>query len=110
MIVKKTGKQITGAVLTVAEQKAMDIEILKQVAVLNEQNETEVDAIILWILHEEFGFGPKKLKQFYDRFTTHYTALIERYEMNKGDYPWLCTQKLKSIGADIESWRDEKNV
>ena len=108
MIIKKSGKNIFGAELTVAERKAMDIEIQKEIAEFNQKNETEIDAVILWILHEHFGFGKKKLKDFYDRFIPAYRDLIQRYEMSD-EGPWLCTRLLKAIGVDLETWRQENN-
>ena len=37
MIIKKSGKNIFGAELTVAERKAMDIEIQKEIAEFNQK-------------------------------------------------------------------------
>ena len=108
MIVKKSGKNIFGAVLTVSERKAMDIEIQKEIAEFNQKNETEIDAAILWVLHEQFGFGKKRLKRFYDHFIPAYRGLIERYEM-LDEGAWICTRLLKDIGVDMGAWREENN-
>lgn len=45
----------------------------------------ELDAMILWHLHEEFSFGPKRLKQFYDTFAVRLDELIKHYEMTDSD-------------------------
>ena len=68
----------------------------------------ELDAMILWHLHEEFGFGPKRLKQFYDTFAVRLDELIKHYEMTDSDMVWLCTYKLKQYGIDIEEWNKQR--
>ncbi len=78
MIVKKSGGRIYGAQLTVAERKAMNIEIEKQLAEYTRKHQAEFD------------------------------ALVKRYEMEDEDDVWLCTQKLKEMGVDIEQWEREK--
>lgn len=104
MRVKKAGSKVYGADFTAAERKAMHLEIRKQLAEYDRKHANELDAIVLWQLHVQFGFGAKRLKQFYDHFRAEYFALIERYEMDETDNIWLNTYKLKEIGVDIESW------
>ena len=67
-IVIKSNGIITGAKLSKAEQKALDIEVRKAIAEMDDANTREFDAMVLWILHEQFGFGPKRLKKFHDSF------------------------------------------
>lgn len=86
----------------------MNQEIRNQLAEYDRKNELEIDAMVLWVLHEEFGFGPKRLRQFYDAFSSTMDILVERYVMDNSDQPWLCTYKLKEIGIDLEEWRKEK--
>lgn len=107
MQIKKSGGKIFGAVMSKAEQKAMEMEINRQMAEIDRQNMMEIDAIILWELHEQFGFGVKRLKTFHDNFVQRYKDLISRYEMDSEDGPWLCKEKLKEIGVDLESWAAE---
>lgn len=96
MYMKKAGGKVYGAHLTAAEKKAMDIEIRRQLA--------EYD-----LKHaEEFGFGPKRLKQFYDTFAVRLNELIKHYEMTDSDMVWLCTYKLKQYGIDIEEWNKQR--
>lgn len=53
MLVKKNNGKIYGAILSKNERKAMNMEIRRRLA----HKLDEVDATVLWILHEEFGFG-----------------------------------------------------
>ena len=89
-------------------KKAMDIEIRRQLAEYDLKHANELDATILWHLHEEFGFGPKRLKQFYDTFAVRLNELIKHYEMTDSDMVWLCTYKLKQYGIDIEEWNKQR--
>lgn len=72
---------------------------------LNQLNELEIDAMVLYILHEQYGFGEKRLKRFYDSFSLGIRELGDRYDMEKFDERiWLCQRKLKEIGIDISEW------
>lgn len=108
MQIKKIGGKIYGASLTSSEQKAIDLEIKRQLAEYENKHNIEIDAMILWILHEEFGFGEYRLKKFYDRFENSLKDLLGRYEMEDSDTVWLCTQKLKEYGIDLEEWNKER--
>ena len=108
MIVKKSHGKIFGAHLTNAEKKALDIEIENEFAEYDRKNTNEIDAVILWILRSEFGFGRDRLRQFHDRFVPALEDLCKRYEMHdREDEIWLCTHKLKEDGIDIEEWNKE---
>lgn len=80
----------------------------RQLAEYDLKHANELDAMILWHLHEEFGFGPKRLKQFYDTFAVRLNELIKHYEMTDSDMVWLCTYKLKQYGIDIEEWNKQR--
>lgn len=107
MIVKKAGGKIYGAQLTAVECKAMNIEINKQIAENERKHMMEVDALVLWVLKEQLGFGPVRLKRFYMGFAPAVNALLERYEMGVDDLPWLTTKKLADEGIDLEQWYAE---
>ena len=104
---KRHGKSIYGVRFTTKEQEALDKEIARQCAEYDRSNAHEIDAIILWILHEKFGFGKQRLKVFHNCFSTEVDALVRRYEMSKEDKVWLCTRKLKQYGVDISEWNKE---
>ena len=97
MKVKKAGKRVFGAVMSAAEKKAMDMEIQRQLAEYDRKHIREIDALVLWELREQLGFGNKRLKKFYDNFSRGIEALIRRYEMEQGDDVWLCTSKRSAV-------------
>lgn len=107
MFIKKSNGKVFGANLTAAEQKALDIEIRKRMAEFNRNNINELDAVILWTLHDKFGFGRRRLRRFYDAFFVSLHELCERYEMKENEQIWLCTQKLKDYGVDIQEWNHD---
>lgn len=108
MQIKKAGKKIIGAELTTSEKKAMDIEIRRQIAEYEHKHEIEIDAMILWVLHEKFGFGHKRLRQFFDAFNASMKELYGRYTDEGTDIAWICADELKKYGIDVEVWREEK--
>lgn len=84
--------------------KALSIEIKKQFVEYNAKNENEIDAMVLYILHREFKFGPQRLRKFYDSFRSRYQELLSRYE-SPDDIYYVCTKCLKEeVGIDIEEW------
>lgn len=99
MRIKKAGDKVYGADFTAAERKAMNLEIQRQLAEYSRKHANEIDAIILWQLHAQYGFGEKRLRRFYDRFKAEYFDLIKRYEMDEGDNIWLNTYKLKESAS-----------
>lgn len=109
MLVKKAGGKIYGAVLTAAEKKAMEMEISRQVAAFDRQNMLAIDAVVLWELHEQFGFGVDRLRRFYEGFNRRFKDLIDHYEMEATDGPYICMEKLKELGVDLEAWDQEND-
>ena len=108
MRIKKAGGKVYGATLTAAERHAMNMEIQRQLGDYTRKHAIEVDAMFLWYLHEEFGFGIKRLKKVFTGFHPRMLELCDRYEMHdEGDDIWLCTRKLKDIGVDLDEWLKE---
>lgn len=104
MHVKKIGSRIYGATLTPSEKKAMEIEIRKQISASEREHELEVDSLILRILHDEFGFGTRRLKRFYRDYILGMSEIACRYEDPEcGEYN-ANTVALSDIGIDIEQW------
>lgn len=69
MLVKKAGGKVYGATFTAAEKRAMDMEIKRQLAEYTRKYEADLNATILYVLHEQLGFGEQRLKKFFDRFS-----------------------------------------
>ena len=106
MIVKKSMGKVIGAIFTNAEQKALEIEMRKQIHEQQRQYCNDKDALILYVLHAHLGFGKKRLREFYEAYSKELIKLTEYYEM-PGDEIYLARMKLKDIGVDIEAWNNE---
>lgn len=109
MYVKKMGGKVYGASFTAAERKALNLEIQRQLAEYTRKHALEMDAVFLLCLHEEFGFGLKRMKQAFMSLSSRVDELCDKYEMHdEGDNLWLCTRKLKELGVDLEQWEKER--
>ena len=108
MLIKRYKGKIHGASFTANEQKAANIEIGRQLAEYTRKHNNEVDAAFLWAVHEEFGYGKKRLKRLYKRFSARINTLITHYELGDLDRAWICQHLLKKYGIDIEEWAKEE--
>lgn len=108
MYFKKAGKSIFGVQLNKAEQRTLDQEINRQIVEHDHRFDMDKESSILWMLHTQFGFGPKRLKKAWELFYSETLKLREYYQMDQGDEGWLAREKLKKIGCDIESWYKEE--
>ena len=104
---KKIGNRIFDVKFTAKEQEAIDRAIKDQLADYDRKHMREVDAIVLWELHRLFGFGYKRMRDFYFDFGKSINSLIDRYELSGDDAVWLATYKLKEVGIDLEEWERE---
>lgn len=107
MLVLKSHGTIFGAKLTAAEKKALGIEIRKEASEQERKFAMELEAMVIWHIRQKLGWGPKRLREFYDSFNRDVDALLGRYELEDEDDIWLCTQMLKAEGIDIEQWQKE---
>ena len=110
MVFKRIGGKPFGAQLNKAEQKVLNEEINKQILEQDLQFQMDNDSAILEMLHVHFGFGAKRLKKAWKLFYAEHQKLREYYEMSPEDGGWLCRQRLKQIGVDVEQWyKEEQN-
>ena len=101
---KRREKSIFGCQFNAKEQEAMEREVRSQLAEWSRKNRMEIDAMFLWFMHEEFGFGMERLRRVYYGFRPYMERLAQRYEMKGEDTPFLCTKKLLDYGIDLEEW------
>lgn len=83
---------------------AMNHEINQQLLEMDKQFTLDIDTMVLWTLHKCYGFGPKRLKEFYLNMFREHLRMREFYEMDEL-YPER--HKLKEKGVDIETWFSE---
>lgn len=106
---KKYKGKIFGVTLNAKEKEALELEVRRMVSEKMKEYEPDSDAAILWMLHVQFGFGQKRLRQAWESFYSEMHKLHEYYEMPQQDGPWLCRQMLKDkLGIDIDAWYKEE--
>jgi hypothetical protein len=107
MIFKKVNGQIFDVELSKKEQKAVDIEINRQILERNRQFVDDFDYMVMKLLHDHFGFGFARLRRFYDAFCKEYNALEKHYEMaDAGMY--VARKEMNELGVNIEQWNREE--
>ena len=76
----------------------------------DQKHEDEIDALVLYILHERFGFGKDRLRKFYEALSEEFEALGKRYDFDYEGSLWLCTERLKQYGIDLAIWKKERKT
>lgn len=110
MVFQKFAKKLIGVQFNKAEERALIDAINKQIVEQDRQFEMDRDSSILWMLHEQFGFGPKRLYRAWKQMYEDSKKLQARYEMSPEDGGWLCRYKLKQCGVDIERWYKDEGI
>ena len=107
MTFKKFRGKIFDVELTVKEQKALDEKINQQIIETHDQFTDDFDYMILRVLHNHFGFGPKRLRRAYDLFVADNEALIKHYETpDAGVY--IARKEMNDLGCNVEQWSRER--
>ena len=86
-------------------QTAFDDEVNRQLAERSKEWYTDLDALILYVLHEEFGFGKDRLLRFFYRLIDTNEELIDHYRLKDSEF--ICKTKLKEMGIDVEKWNED---
>ena len=86
-----------------AEMKALEGSIREQIAKSVDKLKGNIEGIVLWQLHEQFGFGVKRLEAFLEGFQPALQELNEFYGLSDVDETeCACVYNLKAIGFDTE--------
>jgi len=83
-------------------------EVEKEMRASLEKRSIDIDTMILWTLHKEFGFGKKRLKRFFLRCIKDFNYSRERYDMNDA-YP-LRVKLKEECGVDVVEWYKEIGI
>lgn len=91
--------------LTNRERKALENEINRQTAQNVKNLSLNLQALVLWQLHEQLGLGKKKLLEFQKDFLPAIKELQRFYELeNASETDFVCKYKLKNeVGIDVEN-------
>ena len=86
---KKSGGKIFAVQFNKAEERALDQEIKKQIVENDRAFDMDKESSILWMLHTQFGFGPKRLKLAWKLFYAE-------------------TLKLRTLGVTLKNGTEKK--
>lgn len=94
--------------LTKGQQKALDAEVNRQLKEKKNEFLMDADAMILYTLHKEFGFGKQRLIKFFKTFINDYEKFIDEYDV---EGRWMAAYRLKeATGLDIEELHKEMGL
>lgn len=86
------------------DPRRIKLEVKKEGDKYFEERFTEIDTMILWILHIKFGFGKVRLRRYFDTYLHEAIEMQGRY----GDsYVYKMQSELKKIGVDVVEWEKE---
>ena len=90
--------------LTAKMRKAVDEEAQSAIDRLMPQVVKNVEAVILWQLHVQCGFGKKRLMKFFAETSGLIENMLSEYSYDTDeDAIWLCKRGLREIGIDLDS-------
>lgn len=85
------------------EMAALDGSIREQIGQNIVKLKSNIEAIVLWQIHEQYGAGAKKLEAFLEGFQPALQELMDFYGVdNTEDVELACVYNLKSIGFDTD--------
>ena len=85
-------------------REAMMHEINQQILAKDKAYQLDIDTMVLWTLHQCYGWGAARLKKFYVAMMKEHLRMREFYEMDDL-YPER--YKMKEKGVDVEAWYEE---
>ena len=88
--------------MTSKQKQAMHDEIVNQILLNDEKYDIDYCSSMLWVLHTQFGFGKARLLRFWNSFNSLHKDLREHYQLGSDAEGWICREKLKDIGVDVE--------
>ena len=86
---------------TAKQKKALRAECKKEFFNLLEMYNRQVALQIMHILHFDYGFGEKRIYQFFVKLKQMQARNIERYDVIDDDVPDICEIQLRDAGIDF---------
>ena len=85
-------------------RKALQQEVNRQTGENVRKLSLNIQALVLWSLHKQLGFGKKRLLRFQNAFLPLIDELQEFYQTDDADETeFVCLYKLKNeVGIDVE--------
>ncbi len=93
-------------VISAEEKRIRDKEIQKQCVVICNKFELDYDTMAIYILHNFYGFGAKRIEEYHRHLIRERNELKAFYEADDKDpdiHFYAMRQKLKADGIDVEA-------
>lgn len=105
---RQTGEQKDGdrvKAITPNDRARIKLEVKKEVDAFFNRKSMDYDTYVFWTLHKRFGFGPVRLRRFFDEY-------IAEIRKEQNTYRDLTAEKMRealkhNIGVDVEAWERE---
>ena len=89
--------------MTKREMQALEGSIREQIGKSVGKLQGNIEAIVLWQLHVQKGWGVKRLEEFLEGFRPALQELMDFYGVDSTEeVEFACVQNLKSIGFDTD--------
>lgn len=85
-----------------AQKKVLKEECRREFHNLLENYNKQVALQVMHILHFDYGFGEKRLRQFFLKLKDMQNDLVARYEVGDDDVPDICRIQLRDDGIDLD--------
>ena len=85
-----------------SQRKVLRQECVKEFDKLLSLYNKQVALQVLYILRFDFGWGQKRLKQFFDKLAEMQIDTIGRYDVIDEEVPNICEIKLRDSGIDVK--------
>lgn len=96
-------KAILPRKMTNREMQALEGSIREQIGKSVGKLQGNIEAIVLWQLHVQKGWGVKRLEEFLEGFRPALQELMDFYGVDSAEeVEFACVQNLKSIGFDTD--------
>lgn len=95
--------------LTAKEKRKLVQEIRTECVAQTRAYEVQLDAVTLFVLHTEFGFGKQRLQRFYDALFSKRKEMQERFQMPGEDDDYAIWHFLLEDGIDVEQMYREQD-
>ena len=86
------------------QKRALKEECRREFHNLLETYNKQVALQVMHILHFDYGWGAKRLRQFFEKLKVMQNRHIERYEVKDDDVPDICEIQLRDAGIRFEEF------
>lgn len=100
-------KALVNYKMSKVEKETLQREINRQILDHEVDCQNNIDAMVLYTLAQEFGFGKVRLRRFYDSLVKGHNNIKDYYQFNNREVCELYKSRLKKIGVDIVKWNEE---